>query len=111
MGAMKNYLLTLLQHCSEEKFGQDAIEWAVFNGHVTLTYNLEADTKTVMGEGGANYDKIIEAYRRAEAEHGAALLDIYHASGLMEEILRPVPIGDFRLPIADLKPQPELVEA
>ena len=29
MGMMKQYLLKLLQQCSEEKFGQDAIEWAV----------------------------------------------------------------------------------
>ena len=40
---MKNYLLTLLQHCSEEQFGQDAIEHAILNGALELTYNLETD--------------------------------------------------------------------
>ena len=89
---MKNYLLNVLEKCSEEQFGQDAVEWAVVSGHVTLTYDLQTDVRAIMGEGGANYDEIIEAYRRTTAEHGAALLDLYHASGLMEEILRPLPL-------------------
>ena len=95
---MKNYLLTVLENCSDEKFGQDAIEWAIVAGHVTLTYHLETDVKQIMGEGGTNYDRIIEAYRRATAEHGAALVELYHASGLMEEILRPVPLGGASVP-------------
>jgi hypothetical protein len=32
MGMMKNYVLTLLQQCSEKQFGQDAIEWAIVTG-------------------------------------------------------------------------------
>jgi hypothetical protein len=104
MGCMKNYLLTILEHCSEEKFGQDAIEWAIVSGHVKLTHDLDADVRAIMGEGGSNYDRLIEAYRRTTEEHGAALLDIYHASGLMEEILRPIPL-------ALAHPEPELVEA
>jgi hypothetical protein len=36
MGSMKNYLLTLLQQCSEEKTGQDAVENAVFTGTLHL---------------------------------------------------------------------------
>ena len=108
MGCMKNYLLTVLEKCSEEKFGQDAIEWAIVSGHIKLTYDLDTDVKQIMGDvaatpsspgncGGApqphetNYDRLIEAYRRTTEEHGAALLDLYHASGLMEEILRQVP--------------------
>ena len=99
MGAMKNYLLTLLQHCSEEKFGQDAIEWAIVQGHVTLTYDLEKDVQQIMGDdpnGGRDavtYDKIIEEYRRTVSEHGEALVEIYRASGLLEEILRPIPLA------------------
>src|SRR5579871_5915139 len=50
MGAMKNYLLTLLQHCSEETFGQDAVEYAIVSGAVTLTYHLETDLRAIMGE-------------------------------------------------------------
>ena len=58
---MKNYILKLLQQCSEEKFGQDAIEWAVVSGQVRLTYDLERDVRESM----SRYDEIIEAYRLA----------------------------------------------
>ena len=64
MGMMKNYLLKLLERCSEEKFGQDAIEWAVGAGLVRLTYDLDYDVHESM----SRYDEIIEAYRRAQAE-------------------------------------------
>jgi hypothetical protein len=64
MGMMKNYLLNLLQQCSEEKFGQDAIEWALVSGLVRLTYNLEQDIRECM----SRYDEIIEAYRLSLAE-------------------------------------------
>jgi hypothetical protein len=63
MGMMKNYLLTLLQQCSEEQFGQDAIEWAIEAGIVRLSYGLDADVRSVM----SRYDEIIEAYRRSTA--------------------------------------------
>lgn len=96
---MKNYLLTVLENCSDEKFGQEAVEWAVVTGRVTLTYNLETDVKMIMrddpdaGPCGTHYDRIIEAYRRQCQEHGDALVGLYHASGLMEEILRPVSLA------------------
>ena len=64
MGMMKNYLLKLLHQCSEEKFGQDAIEWAVVSGFVRLTYNLEGDVREAM----SRYDEIIERYRRSLAQ-------------------------------------------
>lgn len=64
MGMMKNYLLKLLQQCSEEKFGQDAIEWAIVTGLVHLTYDLERDVRESM----SRYDEIIEAYRRSLAQ-------------------------------------------
>jgi hypothetical protein len=63
MGMMKNYILTLLQQCSEEQFGQDAIEWAIGSGLVRLSYELEADARSIM----LRYDEIIEAYRRSLA--------------------------------------------
>jgi hypothetical protein len=47
MGMMKNYLLTLLEHCSEEQFGQDAIEHAIVTGALELTYNLPTDTHQI----------------------------------------------------------------
>lgn len=101
---MKNYLLTVLENCSDEKFGQEAVEWDIVTGRVTLTYNLKTDLKTIMGDcvtatmpdrpaGETNYDRMIEAYRRQCQEHGDALVGLYHASGLMEEILRPVSLA------------------
>ena len=64
MGMMKNYLLELLQQCSEEKFGQDAIEWAIVSGLVRLSYELDRDIREIM----LRYDEIIEAYRRSSAQ-------------------------------------------
>lgn len=63
MGMMKNYILKLLQQCSEEQFGQDAIEWAIASGLVGLSYRLETDVRSIM----MRYDEIIEAYRRSLA--------------------------------------------
>jgi hypothetical protein len=64
MGMMKNYLLNLLQQCSEEQFGQDAIEWAVVSGLVRLTYDLDRDIRETM----SRYDEIIEGYRLSLAK-------------------------------------------
>jgi len=64
MGMMKNYLLNLLQQCSEEQFGQDVIEWAIFSGKVQLSYDLDADVRDIM----ARYDELIEAYRSSSAD-------------------------------------------
>jgi len=64
MGMMKNYLLTVLQQCSEEQFGQDAIEWAVASAVIPLSYDLDADVRSIM----LRYDEIIEAYRRSIAQ-------------------------------------------
>jgi len=61
MGMMKHYLLKLLEQCSEEKFGQDAIEWAIVSGLVHLSYDLDRDVRESM----SRYDEIIEAYRRS----------------------------------------------
>jgi hypothetical protein len=63
-GMMKNYLLNLLQQCSEEQFGQDAIEWAIVSGLVRLTYDLDVDIRECM----SRYDEIIEAYRSSWAQ-------------------------------------------
>jgi hypothetical protein len=64
MGMMKNYLLRLLQQCSEEQFGQDAIEWAIVTGLARLAYELDTDVRSIM----LRYDEIIEAYRRSIAQ-------------------------------------------
>ncbi len=72
MGMMKNYILRLLEQCSEERFGQDAIEWAVVTGLVRLTYDFDRDVHESM----SRYDEIIEAYRRslAQAKDGVSKL-------------------------------------
>ncbi len=64
MGMMKNYFLRLLEQCSEENFGQDAIEWAVVTGLVRLSYKLDRDVGEIM----RRYDEIVEAYRRSVAQ-------------------------------------------
>ncbi len=64
MGMLKNYVLNVLQHCSEEQFGQDAIEWAIESGFVTLSYQLDQDVRNIMSK----YDAIIEGYRKATAQ-------------------------------------------
>ena len=64
MGMMKNYLLRLLQNCSEEQFGQDAIEWAIITGLVHLSYQLDTDAHAIM----SRYDEIIEAYREFRSQ-------------------------------------------
>jgi hypothetical protein len=63
MAMMKNYFLKLLQQCSEEKFGQDAVEWAIVSGLVRLSYDFERDVREIM----SRYDEIIEGYRHSLA--------------------------------------------
>lgn len=64
MGMMKNYLLKVLEHCSVEQFGQNAIEWAISTGRVNLGYSLEQDVQAIM----LRYDEILEAYRASLAQ-------------------------------------------
>jgi hypothetical protein len=97
MGSLSNYLLTLLENCSEQQTGQDAVEWAIVTGRVKLTYDLQADLVTIMGEPGkpdtGKYGEIIEGYQKVCQEHGGALLELYEACGLIESrhrLVRPV---------------------
>ncbi|HZR21211.1 MAG TPA: hypothetical protein VFE51_28275 [Verrucomicrobiae bacterium] len=80
---MKNYLLKLLEQCSEEQFGQDAIEWAINTGLVRLTYQPDADVRSIM----LRYDEIIEAYRRAKAQGNEGLQGFRRAPAPMERAL------------------------
>ena len=95
MAAMKKYLLTLLENCSDENFGQEAVEWAILSGRITRTYDLQTDLRAIMGEPGqpetGRYSEFVEAYQRQCREHGDALVAVYEASGLLAEILRPLP--------------------
>ncbi len=65
----KRYLENLLHLCSDQRFGQDAIEWAIVCGHFTPTYdNLEADARRIFlpensGSDVTVYDQICAGYR------------------------------------------------
>ncbi len=120
MGLTKDYLLQIQQGCSEELFGQEAIEWAVYAGRVKLTGDLQTDLTLIMGapnicpgcqhlevpdslkcdECGIDlhpnprgqYDDLIEAYRAATRDHGRSLAAVYRATGFLDEILKPQPL-------------------
>lgn len=97
MGMMKNYILELLHRCSDEKFGQDAIEHGITFGLVKLTYDMETDVRAIVGEPGKPetgcYDQLCEAWRRVCADHHEQLIQSYIEAGVLEEILRPVPLA------------------
>ena len=90
MGFQKQHLLRVVESCSEEQFGQDAIEWAILEGHVKLTGDLDADCRAVMGENGTNYDTIIEGYRTWSRQMSHAEDYSSHLEPLFAEILRPL---------------------
>ena len=120
MSCIKNYFLNLLQQCSEEGFGQDAIEWAIVNGHIPIVYNLPTDLHTIFdqrskccdappvkvlpgervprcphchqpAEFESHYDRAVVAYQQHCREYDASH-PIDH--GLAEEILRPVSLAE-----------------
>ena len=71
---MKDYLLKLLEQCAPENgFAQDAIEYAVVMGWITLKEDLIADVQTVMEQ----YDTILTSYRSALNRNLAALENSY----------------------------------
>lgn len=98
MGLLKNYLLKVIENCSEHAFGQDSVEWAIITGRVTLTGNLQTDLIKIMGEPGkpetGMYDQICEDYRRARNDLEESIQQAMQDSGLLEEILRPVPLHE-----------------
>ena len=65
---MKNYLLTILENCSDQSFGQDAVEHGILTGRIILSYELEFDLRTVMGPPGypeaGQYDALCAEYRQ-----------------------------------------------
>lgn len=97
MAMMGDYILQILERCSDQQFGQDAIQFGITLGLITLTYDLETDLRTIMGEPGrpetGKYDALCEAWRRECAENNEHLVESYIESGLMEEILRPVSLA------------------
>jgi hypothetical protein len=95
---LKRYIENIICLCSEEKFGQDAVEWAIMSGHVRLTYDLQTDLMTIMGTpvmvetpifGPAHpgqYDAIIEAYQKGVG-HNA---EVSENEGLLIESYAPL---------------------
>ena len=98
MGLLKNYLLRVIENCSEHAFGQDAVEWAIITGRVTLTGDLQTDLITIMGQPGkpetGQYDQICEDYRRSCNDLEEAVQQSTAFTGLLEEINRPIPLYD-----------------
>jgi hypothetical protein len=57
---MKDYLIRLLTECAPENgFAQDAIQWAIFENKVRLSYVLATDKTHIM----QRYDEILGSYR------------------------------------------------
>ena len=94
---MKEYLLKLLELCSDENFGQEAVEYGILNGHLKLTYDLQTDLQTIMGEPNhpetGCYDQLCALYRAVTRSHTETLVSLYETSGLMAEIrgVQPLP--------------------
>ncbi len=88
MGRLKNYLLQVQENCSDEIFGQTAVEWAILEGHVKLTGDLDQDCRAILGEGAAGYDAICTGYRNycRNMEAQDALEQI-----ITQSILQPIP--------------------
>lgn len=93
MSMMGDYLLKLLERCSDEQFGQDAVQFGITSGAIQLTYRLEADLRLIMGEPGkpetGKYDELCANWREVCRDNNEQLVESYIESGIMEEILRP----------------------
>jgi hypothetical protein len=124
MGAMKNYLITLLQQCSEENFGQEAVEWAILSGHLKLTYEMVTDLHQIFDQRSlccdapplngetcnhagicrhcrdhttfiTSYDEFCDAYRAHCREQEALEAQLVESyAPVLQEILRPIPALD-----------------
>jgi hypothetical protein len=95
MGMMKQYLLNLLSLCSDQQFGQDAVEWAIVSGRLKLTYDLESDLCLIMGQPGqpetGQYSALVETYQRVAQQNQELLLESYQP--LLEELNRSLPLA------------------
>lgn len=68
MSMQSEYLLSVLERCSEHSFGQDAIEHAITTGSIILTYDLDKDVQAVC----ARYDAIVTDYQQFCHNHPRA---------------------------------------
>ncbi len=75
LATLSKYLIRLLHECSEEKFVQDAIEWAIVTGLFAPTYHLAEDLNLLLGSGAAttrHLDFILQAYTNHFPQQQAA---------------------------------------
>jgi hypothetical protein len=77
MSTLDRYVNHLVCQCSEESFGQMAVDWFITSGQIDLTYIMQDDLLKIMGQPGKPetglYDTIIDAYqvfRQGIAVHG-----------------------------------------
>ena len=83
MGCIKHYVGNLVCLCSDERFGQEAVETAIFNGRVLLTYKLEQDLELIMGPASLPakeprlYDQLVEEYQAEVRRNLQALTPTY----------------------------------
>ncbi len=92
---IKRYVEHLILQCSDQSFGQQAVEWAILQGKIKLTYDLQTDLKAIhaplpqepvaAGEKPVTfYDRIIEEYQVEVQGHTELLMQSY--GPLLEEI-------------------------
>ena len=101
MAMLGDYLLKLLERCSDQQFGQDAVQFGITTGRIQLSYHLETDLQRIFAPVPGQletenskpetvYDQLCEAWRQECRATNEQLLESYRESGLMEEILRPL---------------------
>jgi hypothetical protein len=73
MGMMKDYLLRMVE-LTDTRFGQDAIEHAIHTGAVTLTYDYDKDSRTIMQA----YGVLCETYQTYTLLTPEPLISLQH---------------------------------
>jgi hypothetical protein len=92
---LKRYLENILHNCSEQSFGQEAVEWAIVTGRLKLKYELAADLHAIFDplpdqpDDGVDkpltrYDEIIADYQAQVQADSALLMESY--APLLEQI-------------------------
>jgi hypothetical protein len=90
MGMVKHYLNNVVCACSDQQFGQDAVQYAIDMGLVTLTGDFDGDVRNIMSQ----YDDIVEAFQKDVARNEAALAESY--GPLLREIERQEEVAEDR---------------
>lgn len=93
---IKRYVENFITQCSDQKFGQDAVEWAILQGRLTLTFHLATDLAAVHAPLPAEaqtpgekpltrYDQLIEEFQLETRGQVELLMASY--APLLEQIL------------------------